>query len=165
MGRGQHLLVLGQRGRVTIDRRRPGVDHAAHAGVAGGHEQIERCVHAVAVGGCGIGYRARNRGQCRLVKNNLNARADLGADRRIGQIALDELHRLQANQVGRLAGNEAVDATHVPRTVPPRLSRAAAMERPIKPAAPVTRYLGKFVLREKKAMPIDRRPALARILS
>ncbi len=102
--------MLGQRGRVTIDRRRPGVDHAAHTGVAGGHEQVERCVHAVAIGGCGIGYRARNRGQCRLVKNNLNARADPGADRRIGQVALDELHRLEANEVGRLAGNEAVDA-------------------------------------------------------
>ena len=46
------------------------------------------------------------------MKDNLNARAGFGADRRIGQIALDELHRFQADQIGALAGDEAIDAAH-----------------------------------------------------
>ena len=46
------------------------------------------------------------------MKDNLDAGAGLGAGRRIGQVAFDELHRFQAGQVGALAGNEVVDAAH-----------------------------------------------------
>ena len=45
-------------------------------------------------------------------KDDLHAGASLRAGIRIGQVALDELHRLKPGQVGALAGVEAVDAAH-----------------------------------------------------
>ena len=60
------------------------------------------------------------------MKDNLNARAGFGANRRIGQVALDEFHRLKASQVGALAGNEAVDAAHRFATLEKRRSNGAA---------------------------------------
>jgi hypothetical protein len=44
------------------------------------------------------------------VENNFDPGAGLCAGGRVGQVALDELHRLQPHQVGSLAGDEAVDA-------------------------------------------------------
>ena len=46
------------------------------------------------------------------MENNLDARAGLRANRRIGQVALQKLHRLQADQILALAGNEVVDAAN-----------------------------------------------------
>jgi len=69
------------------------------------------------------------------VEGDFDAVAGLFAVSGLGQVAFDELHGFEAVEVGAAAGNEVVDA----RTDSPRASKAAAMERPMKPAAPVTR--------------------------
>ena len=109
---GQHLLVLGQRGRVAVDRRGPGVDHAAHAGLLCRHQDIERGIDTVAVGGHRIGDRPRHRRQSGLVKDDLDPGAGFGADGRVREVAFEELHGLKANQIRAFAGNEAIDATY-----------------------------------------------------
>ncbi len=111
-GFGQHSFVLGQRRRVPVGRRRGRVNHPPRPGGAGGHQQIQRSVHAIPVGARRIFYRARHRGQRRLVEDDLDSGAGLRAGCRIGQVALNELHRFQARQVGALSGDEAVDAAY-----------------------------------------------------
>ncbi len=46
------------------------------------------------------------------MKDDFYPGAGLGAGCRIGEVALDELHCFEANQIGTLAGNEIVDATN-----------------------------------------------------
>ena len=79
-GVGRHAFVLGEGGRVAISRRRAGVDDAADSGGARGHEEIQRGVNAVAVGGNGIGDRARDGGEGCFVEDDFDAGACLSAD-------------------------------------------------------------------------------------
>jgi hypothetical protein len=44
------------------------------------------------------------------MEDDFNPGAGPGASGRIGQIALDELHRLQAGQIGAFAGDEIINA-------------------------------------------------------
>ena len=109
-GGGQHALVLGQDGGFAIGRGGAGIDDAAHAGVFGGDQDVEGGVHAVAVGGDGVGHGAGNAGQSGLMEDDLDAIDGAGADSGVGQVALEELHGLKANEVRPFAGNETVNA-------------------------------------------------------
>ncbi len=109
---GRHALQLGQGGRIAVSRRRSRINHTAHPGGAGRHQQVERRVHAAHVGGHRIGHGTGHRGQRRLVKHNFSARAGPCAHLRIGQVALDELHCLKAEQVFQFSGNKVVHAAH-----------------------------------------------------
>ena len=109
---GQHSFMLGQRGRVAISGRGSRVDHPPHPRLPRRHQQIQRRIHAGYVGRHRIGHRTRHRRQRRLMKNDLHALARPCADRRIGQVAFEKLHRLQPDQILALAGAEVVDAAH-----------------------------------------------------
>jgi len=80
--------------------------------LARGYQQVQRGVHAISVCGHRIGNRSWNRRQRRLVKNDFNAPASLRTDRRVGQVALHELHRFQSAQIFAFAGNKAIEAAN-----------------------------------------------------
>ena len=109
---GQHRLLLGQRGRVAISRRRPCIHHPSHPGLARSHQHVQRGRDAVQVGAHRIGHRTRDRGQRGLVKYEFDARAGPGADGWIGQVTLNKLHRLKPYEVSPLPGYEVIDAAH-----------------------------------------------------
>ena len=72
------------------------------------------------------------------MKHHLNALAGPRTLLRIGQVSFDKLHCFETRQIPPLARNEVINTAD--RILPPRFSSAAAIERPMNPADPVTRY-------------------------
>ncbi len=113
---------------VAINRGGAGIDHASHTGGAGGNEQAERNIGAVAMNRDGIGDGTRHGSQPRLVKDDLHAGTGSLADLRINQVAFEDSIASRPIRFSPPSGEEIIDA---PRTRSPRWSSAAAMERPM----------------------------------
>lgn len=111
-GIGRHLLVLGQRGRVAIRRRRSRVNDATDSGGASGDEQLQRGIDACDVGAERIGDRTGNRRQSCFMKDDFDAVAGARGEVGIGEVAFEELHRFKAEEIVALAGGKVIDAAN-----------------------------------------------------
>ena len=115
------VLDLGQCRMVAVGRARRRVDEAPDAGVARGHEHVEKAVDVGAVGRDRIGERARHRPQRRLVQHDVDAAAGLAARGEVANVAFDEAvsrplrhgdARLDLVDVPTVAGGEVVETHH-----------------------------------------------------
>src|SRR6185437_10165522 len=130
-------LMLGQGWSVTINRRGTGINHALDSTSAGGVEHIQRADGIGMIAGQRICDRTGHGTQCSLMEY-VNSPAGRLHCLTVVNISFQEFNfSRDPNQVLRRPWLKLSN----PRTSSPRATSAWTRFDPIKPAAPVTRYL------------------------
>ena len=110
---GLHLLGLRQRGGIAVHRRGAGINHPSNLCIPCCNQQLNGSRHAGMVGRYRIFNGARYGGDCRFMKDALDAATCISHRRGIVDVGLDQFHRFKANQILALAGDKVVDAANL----------------------------------------------------
>jgi len=106
------ILALGQVSGVAVHRGRAGEDDPPHARRVRGDQQVERARHVHLVGERGIGDRALDRGQGRLVEHELDSGHRPLDDLRLPQVAREHFQAVARGlelEIPAVAGREVVE--------------------------------------------------------